>query len=613
MTRLSPRRGALLLWLLALMIPGSALGATPIEQAEMQVVDVDTPPQVGDWQPVPLPVAPRGGPHIARNATIWLAIRLPDELPSQPAVYLPRLNVAAQVYQGDRLIAGFRPGGRLTPISWNAPVLAHLSGDPGASRDLFIRLESGPFGAVLATPLLGEVALLSQLYESRYFWQVATSEWAFLACLLMGTFTLLLWFRRKQDGLYLNFTGASWCWCVLTLYMFLPVMPMELQLWLAVVHTAATWCSFLLIRFVTRLLGGPIHWLERTLFVVGVVATLVHFLAPVDRFFIMTYALHLPNIAAILGVGAYAMFLALRDRNGTALWAAAGYIGVGSLVARDVHLFLLSPDDVYVDGSGLMQLSIPFLLGVLFVHLVERYIRALDEAETLNRELESRVEANRQAPAESFETQRVLEVEKGAAMGREKIYRDLHEDVGSKLVNILHTRESGEVRDLARGALESLRGAIYRVRFPTLTVAALLERLTDEFELRLGSAGIVVNARLTPGGVDTKVSPDHGFHVIRVCRELISNILQHSRASEVSISIGLVERSLEFVVRDDGIGVEGDSCSGGGIENARARIQQLGGTIAWDRVDPSGTAVRFDVPLGSGAPESNVIAGTRDV
>lgn len=92
--------------------------------------------------------------------------------------------------------------------------------------------------------------------------------------------------------------------------------------------------------------------------------------------------------------------------------------------------------------------------------------------------------------------------------------------------------------------------------------------------------------------------------VFGVVRELLSNVVHHSRAQHGSITLGIADEKCVLDVADDGVGVTGDAMArrlGGGhtgLASHRARVDAAGGTFIF--LDTAaGTHVCVELPLKS--------------
>lgn len=575
------------------------MAVTEITEATVVVERSERPP-AAIGEPVALPYAPRGNTAVPTNSVIWFRMAYAkDPSVAEPAIYIWRHNVSAEVFLNGERISGETGTPRFKPIGWNHPILIPVPAAAlGENNVIHVRIDVGDFGGMLSSVLVGERASLQERYDNRYFWQVETSRWGFIVITALGIFSLALWLRRRQDAQYLLFASASFSYSVITLYMFLDIIPMDLSVWLGIVHTGGSWCTYFLVAFILRATDRRWPTFERGLLVVTVLATIGHFIYPERYFFIVAYGFHLISIGALFSVGATMLVDSVRHPGGASSWISVGYIGLGALVAHDWYYFILSPPEEYVQAQNMMQLGIPLLLIVLFIHLVNRFVNALDESEALNRTLEARVAANRRALEASYAENRRMELLESAAREREKIYRDLHDDVGSKLVNIVHASDSERDVGLARSALESLREAIYRANYQDQPANQFVSDLREEMEIRLGNAGLDVSFEEQIEAGDRILESEFCYHVSRICRELVSNVLHHSQASRVEVSVRADGDQVECMIRDDGIGMdESEVCSGAGIKNVRHRVAAIGGDVCWQSEPGLGTQVKFSFPI----------------
>ncbi|OBJ50111.1 sensor histidine kinase [Mycobacterium sp. 1423905.2] len=87
-----------------------------------------------------------------------------------------------------------------------------------------------------------------------------------------------------------------------------------------------------------------------------------------------------------------------------------------------------------------------------------------------------------------------------------------------------------------------------------------------------------------------------------VIRELLSNVVRHSRATEASVSLLVSDHSCVFEVSDNGIGITDETMARRlgeghiGLASHRTRVEAAGGVFAF--MDTSeGTRIRVEVPL----------------
>ena len=201
--------------------------------------------------------------------------------------------------------------------------------------------------------------------------------------------------------------------------------------------------------------------------------------------------------------------------------------------------------------------------------------------------------------AEGEETLRLVARTRLLAEERERIYSDLHDDIGAKLLDLIYSAERPDTADLARSILQDLRDVVSRSRGTPGTLLEVLGEIRAECEDRLER----IDAERIWDQRDELPDPqlDHGqsLHLFRIVREAVSNAIRHAQARRLRIRVRHNHRELLLDVTDDGPGLSSDPGSGGiGTENMRSRAAELKGTIRWDPGTHGGTKVLLRMPLG---------------
>jgi signal transduction histidine kinase len=85
----------------------------------------------------------------------------------------------------------------------------------------------------------------------------------------------------------------------------------------------------------------------------------------------------------------------------------------------------------------------------------------------------------------------------------------------------------------------------------------------------------------------------------RIAQEALNNILRHANASEVRISLTLMDGWLSFFVSDNGRGCDPKTLVyGSGIRNMKERVRLLNGTFNFDS-KTDGTTIEIEIPLNA--------------
>jgi two-component system sensor histidine kinase UhpB len=218
---------------------------------------------------------------------------------------------------------------------------------------------------------------------------------------------------------------------------------------------------------------------------------------------------------------------------------------------------------------------------------------------TFNEMLE-RLEHERQASAH-----RVLSAQEAE---RQRIGRELHDEIGQRLTGILlHLQgtvanapagvraELVEAQELARSTLDEVGRLAWQLRpgiLDDLGLERALEALAATLEER---APVCVAARVEMGHAIP--DPEAELAVYRIAQESLTNVARHAGASRVELVLRGDDRKLSLRIVDDGRGMPDEAVEGSGIRGMRERAVALGADLAVDSSAEGGVAVQLSVPL----------------
>ena len=119
---------------------------------------------------------------------------------------------------------------------------------------------------------------------------------------------------------------------------------------------------------------------------------------------------------------------------------------------------------------------------------------------------------------------------------RQRIMRDLHDDVCPLLLTIIHRQNDPSLVSTAREALKRLRESIYSLddqSFKSLDLFVMNSK--SQLENRFSEKAITLSWSITPNIPDIRLSARQHINASRVFNEIASNCLKHSKASKVSV------------------------------------------------------------------------------
>lgn len=174
-------------------------------------------------------------------------------------------------------------------------------------------------------------------------------------------------------------------------------------------------------------------------------------------------------------------------------------------------------------------------------------------------------------------------VEKGASEERQRIARDLHDDVAARMLTLIHSVKDEQAIALSRSILKSLRNSIYTL--DNKSTASILDAITDvrsEIQARLNSIGMQLIWHQSENLDGLSFTPRQHINLNRMLHEITTNIIRHANAQFMEIIIGLNKQLMSVEVSDNGQGFDVKNCiPGKGLNNIKTRAQELDGSACW--------------------------------
>jgi signal transduction histidine kinase len=160
----------------------------------------------------------------------------------------------------------------------------------------------------------------------------------------------------------------------------------------------------------------------------------------------------------------------------------------------------------------------------------------------------------------------------------------------------------GEAANLVQDEIVKLRHLIAELR-PAVLDHVGLEAALESLGRKLRVIdGLEVELNLEISQVREYLGANAESMLYRAVQEALANVARHSAARRVEVAVRAREGAIEAIVRDDGVGFEAGSASGGfGLLGMRERAMLMGGELQLQTAPGAGTTVRFVMPLGEAA------------
>ena len=188
----------------------------------------------------------------------------------------------------------------------------------------------------------------------------------------------------------------------------------------------------------------------------------------------------------------------------------------------------------------------------------------------------------------------------GVREERHRIARDLHDDLGAKLLSGLYQKDVDKAKQAIRQAIAEMRTIVNGLLGTGVELNVILQEFEYEVATRLQSCGIELNWQQNLADTPITLSYAQYRHYISMLREIISNIMKYANAQSVIIEISLVDSQLVSVISDDGNGFDGETnqSEGNGLKNLRERATELSATLHFQSLpEAKGSRVELIFPL----------------
>ena len=518
------------------------------------------------------------------------------------ALYIERVCTNLEVHlNGRRIYSGGRMQEPLTRNCYRPQLVslpAALLNPLGNVLDIQVRGSALAHVAVraraggLSVLRIGPASELGATYAQREFWRITTVQIASITLVALGGFLLVLsWINRKER--YLKYFGALLLgWALLSLRVWWPHWPLDTRGFELLVCSAFAPAVGVAVQFFLSYAG------VRSPRIAGGLLPMTLSVAAADHFFLLAnvwFALmSLELIASIV----FYLRLVWKNRR-VDFWPmglTAG--GMGGVVLMELAVQYGWLPMQWVQP---LNFALPLLLLGIGSRLLQIFGRALQAAELNRVQLEIRVKEATAEIESNFAQMSALRVEQVTEKERKRIAADLHDDLGAKLLTIVHTSESERISTLAREALEEMRLSVRGLTGKPVQLADALADWRAEVVLRLGQANIEVDWRNPTDDLQHKLSARVLVQTTRILREAVSNIIKHSGASLCKVRTSVDGAHFGLLVQDNGNGIpmelDGKLDRGHGMSSMKHRAKQLSGQCLVESGPGYGTVIRLTIPL----------------
>jgi signal transduction histidine kinase len=198
---------------------------------------------------------------------------------------------------------------------------------------------------------------------------------------------------------------------------------------------------------------------------------------------------------------------------------------------------------------------------------------------------------------------------------RERISRDLHDNMGAQLSHIVrsvewfskHSKvENDADKDLldnvnatAKDAISTLRESIWTLNKETITITDFIERYKKWASPLLKSAPqteLIFNENVEKNAV---IMPEQSLQLFRILQEALNNTLKYANATKIIFDVQSIDnQGFKFIFSDNGDGFDIQNAleKGNGLANMQQRAEGIGAELNIRAQLTKGTTISINLP-----------------
>lgn len=587
---------------------------TPVHDALYKVrfqFDIDPYLDVGDKHD---PTRGGGAPILGRP-------------PIKSLVFSHAIN-GVDVYLNGVWLDGFAQSHQRARFMWFRPLVAELP-PRLLHRDgpniVTVEITSWEPYFTIAPIHIGPAEEASHVAESIDFLARTLANASRGFCLLAGLFMLGVWLADRRDPTFGLLGAAALTWAAvytLSLWIYMPAGWRPYWLW--AFYLCAGALNVLIVQFILRHVDRPLSRRELIVLIAisAVAATVWPFLGALvewdlDMFWIWVL---MPYQAWAIG---QLVRHAWRTRDSNSMLLLVTMLVAGALILHDYNVLMqlvrwrVDPDDwnivrLLTAPIYLTHLALPPLLIVMArVHL-SKYRQSIEHVRQANHILAESLRRREMELAVIYSRQRDLERREAAHDERDRIYGELHDGIGSRLVTTIFSVREGRLdRDqLERGLLDVLQGVRDVISETDATEHREIQDILFDYCLNLDSLLSAPDFQVEydiENGHEFVLLGDSSKDLMRIVEESVANTLKYAQSTRLLIRLRQSDAAMVLTIEDDGDAATGASSvvrpafgrsTGQGLANMKERARRMGGDYRFER-DADGARTTLTLPLAA--------------
>jgi signal transduction histidine kinase len=204
-----------------------------------------------------------------------------------------------------------------------------------------------------------------------------------------------------------------------------------------------------------------------------------------------------------------------------------------------------------------------------------------------------------------------LEHERAVERERARIAKDIHDDLGASLTRIAMLSQSAmnkaepaerpaaelsRIYDTARSMTDAMDEIVWAINPSNDTLESLAAYFAEFVQEFLTPAGVTFRLDIPLTLPRWNISSEVRHNLFLAFKEALNNVVKHSKATEVVVTLEIRGEGFALSVEDNGSGFEpGSGRQGNGLGNMRRRLEELDGRCIIEGRLGRGTRVSFEL------------------
>lgn len=508
------------------------------------------------------------------------------------ALSINSINMAGQVYLNGQLI--WKDQALVEPLSrsWNIPrywILPSANFNQGENT-LLVKV----VGVATQSPGLGVIHLgsphLIVQAHNKYIFQQRTIHFINLVMTLMlGIFGFLIWLLRRQDSTFGWFALASIIWAIFicgTLVTATPFFADSIQYakFNMSLLLAYTLCFSI---FTWRFAAKRYKKIEYALWAINLFMIPALIFSPLEKLQLLLFIVFLIAMGVFVLNCIYYQWIAFKSKQTDVRILALTMLGYIVIICHDIYKIITRDTSGFMGtplGGVLMTLALSLILGW-------RIAQNITKIETFNEQLEIKIDQVKSELECSLDNKHQLEIENMRLQERLNLAHDLHDGLGGSLVRSMALVDRADSFDKQRfmSILKLLRNDLRQIidsgssigakvpETPIIWGAPLRHRYIQLFEEME-----IESTWQFPAHWQSQPTALECLTLARVTEEALTNIVKHSHATVVEVSLCNIDNMLILKIKDNGVGFDPSTVQAGlhvGLHSMQIRVNRIGGSI----------------------------------